>query len=155
MSAGTQTAVPRRGTLRAARPRAGFAAALLHRLSGIALALFLPMHFIALGTALQGADRLESFLGLTHNGFVRTAEWGLVSALALHMVLGLRVLAIEWFVDRGADGARRLRLRGGGPRGGAPVPARRRLTQPLERRPAWTSTSPKSKRCARTSTSAR
>ncbi|MET0430104.1 MAG: succinate dehydrogenase [Microvirga sp.] len=100
MSAGTQTAGPRRGAFRAARPRAGFAAALLHRLSGIALALFLPMHFIALGTALQGADRLESFLGLTHNGLVRTAEWGLVSALALHMVLGLRVLALEWFVAR-------------------------------------------------------
>lgn len=100
MSAGTQTALPRRGALRAARLRAGFAAALLHRLSGVALALFLPMHFIALGTALQGADRLESFLGLTHNGFVRTAEWGLVSALALHMVLGLRVLALEWFVTR-------------------------------------------------------
>jgi fumarate reductase subunit D len=98
MSAGTQVSpLPRRG---AARPRAGFAAALLHRLSGIALALFLPMHFIALGTALQGADRLESFLGLTHNGFVRTAEWGLVSALALHLVLGLRVLAIEWFATR-------------------------------------------------------
>ncbi|KQO64164.1 succinate dehydrogenase, cytochrome b556 subunit [Methylobacterium sp. Leaf88] len=100
MSAGTQTAAPRPRSLRAARPRAGFAAALLHRLSGIALALFLPMHFIALGTALQGADRLESFLGLTHNGFVRAAEWGLVSALALHMVLGLRVLALEWFVTR-------------------------------------------------------
>ncbi|RZK98150.1 MAG: succinate dehydrogenase [Methylobacterium sp.] len=100
MSAGTQTALPRRGARRAVRPRAGFAAALLHRLSGIALALFLPMHFIALGTALQGADRLESFLGLTHNGFVRTAEWGLVSALALHMVLGLRVLVLEWFVAR-------------------------------------------------------
>ena len=100
MSAGTQTALPRNGARRTARPRAGFAAAVLHRLSGIALALFLPMHFIALGTALQGADRLESFLGLTHNGFVRTAEWGLVSALALHMVLGLRVLAIEWFASR-------------------------------------------------------
>ncbi|MCJ2037625.1 succinate dehydrogenase [Methylobacterium sp. E-041] len=100
MSAGTQTDLPRRGTRRAAPLRAGFAAALLHRLSGIALALFLPMHFIALGTALQGADRLESFLGLTHNSFVRTAEWGLVSALALHMILGLRVLAIEWFATQ-------------------------------------------------------
>ena len=75
--------------------RPGFAAALIHRLSGIALALFLPMHFIALGTALQGVDRFESFLGLTQNGFVRTAEWGLVCALAVHMALGLRVLAIE------------------------------------------------------------
>ena len=86
--------------IRATHRKPGFAAALLHRLSGVALALFLPMHFIALGSALQGADGLESFLGLTHNGFVRTAEWGLVSALALHMALGLRVLAIEWLAYR-------------------------------------------------------
>ncbi len=85
-----------RRMVRTSLRRPGYAAALIHRLSGIALALFLPMHFIALGTALQGADRFESFLGLTQNGFVRTGEWGLVCALAVHMALGLRVLAIEW-----------------------------------------------------------
>lgn len=78
----------------------GFLAAMLHRLSGIALAIFLPMHFIALGTALGGADSLQSFLGVTHNAFVRTAEWGLVTALGMHMALGLRVLAIELFAVR-------------------------------------------------------
>ncbi len=86
--------------IRPAHRRPGYAAALIHRLSGVALALFLPMHFIALGTALQGADRLESFLGLTHNLAVRTAEWGLVCALAVHMALGLRILAIEWLAYR-------------------------------------------------------
>jgi succinate dehydrogenase subunit D len=74
----------------------GFLAAMLHRLSGIALAIFLPMHFVALGMALGGADSLQSFLGVTHNLFVRVAEWGLVTALGLHMALGIRVLAIEW-----------------------------------------------------------
>jgi fumarate reductase subunit D len=78
----------------------GFAAALFHRFSGVALAVFLPMHFVALGTALGGADRLQSFLGLTHGWLARTAEWGLVIALALHMALGLRVLAIEWLAYR-------------------------------------------------------
>jgi fumarate reductase subunit D len=73
----------------------GFLAAMLHRLSGIALAIFLPMHFVALGTALGGADSFQSFLGVTHTGFVRVAEWGLVTALGLHMALGIRVLAIE------------------------------------------------------------
>jgi fumarate reductase subunit D len=82
----------------------GFLAAMLHRLSGVALAIFLPAHFIALGTALGGADSFQSFLGVTHNGFVRIAEWGLVTALGLHMALGLRVLAIEWLAvqERGA-----------------------------------------------------
>ncbi len=82
----------------------GFLAAMLHRLSGIALAIFLPMHFVALGMALGGADSFQSFLGVTHNGFVRVAEWGLVTALGLHMALGLRVLAIEFLAlrERGA-----------------------------------------------------
>lgn len=78
----------------------GFVAAIVHRLSGVALAIFLPMHFIALGTALGGADSLQSFLNLTHSWFVRVAEWGLVSALAVHMALGLRILAIEWLALR-------------------------------------------------------
>jgi fumarate reductase subunit D len=78
----------------------GFLAAMLHRLSGIALAVFLPMHFIALGTALSGADSFQSFLGVTHNGFVRFAEWGLVTALGMHMAIGLRVLAIEFLAIR-------------------------------------------------------
>jgi fumarate reductase subunit D len=69
--------------------RRGFLAALLHRLSGIALAIFLPLHFLALATSLQGAD------ALTRNPLVKTAEWGLVTALALHLALGLRLLAIE------------------------------------------------------------
>ena len=82
----------------------GFLAAMLHRLSGIALAIFLPMHFIALGMALGGADSLQSFLGVTQTGFVRGAEWGLVTALGMHMALGIRVLAIEIFAvrERGA-----------------------------------------------------
>jgi fumarate reductase subunit D len=82
----------------------GFLAAMLHRLSGIALAVFLPLHFVALGTALSGADSLQSFLGVTHNGLVRVAEWGLVTALGLHLALGIRVLAMEFFAvrERGA-----------------------------------------------------
>nr|WP_284145631.1 succinate dehydrogenase [Xanthobacter aminoxidans] len=85
----------------AAHLKPGFIAALLHRLSGVALAVFLPMHFIALGTALSGANALDSFLSVTHSPLVKIAEWGLVSALAVHMALGLRVLAIEWFSFRG------------------------------------------------------
>ena len=84
--------------MRASHKQPGFVAALLHRLSGIALAIFLPLHFLALGTALDGANALDSFLTLTRNPLVEAAEFGLVAALALHMTLGLRVLAIE-FLD--------------------------------------------------------
>ena len=84
--------------MRASHKQHGFVAAMLHRLSGIALAIFLPLHFRALATALNGASALDSFLALTRNPSVEAAEFGLVAALALHMALGLRVLAIE-FLD--------------------------------------------------------
>lgn len=89
------------GVMRAAHRKPGFIAAVLHRLSGVALAIFLPMHFIVLGTALGGADKLDSFLAVTNYWPIKLAEWGLVSALAVHMALGLRILAIEWFSLRG------------------------------------------------------
>jgi len=85
--------------------RRGALAALLHRLSGLALAIFLPLHFLALGTSLRGADALDGFLALTRNPFVKLAEWGLVTALALHLALGLRVLAIELLAWREASAA--------------------------------------------------
>ena len=84
--------------MRASHKQRGFVAAMLHRLSGIALAIFLPLHFLALATALNGAKALDSFLALTRNPLIEAAEFGLVAALALHMALGLRVLAIE-FLD--------------------------------------------------------
>jgi fumarate reductase subunit D len=66
----------------------------LHRLSGIALAMFLPLHFWALGNALQ----LDSFLAWTEQPLVKAGEWAIVVALAAHLAGGLRVLAIE-FLD--------------------------------------------------------
>jgi fumarate reductase subunit D len=83
--------------IRAAHRQRGFVAAMLHRLSGIALAIFLPLHFLALGTALNGADALDSFLALTRQPVVAVLEWSIVVTLAIHMTLGLRVLAVEFF----------------------------------------------------------
>jgi len=66
----------------------------VHRISGVALALFLPLHFWALGNALQ----LDSFLAWTEQPLVKAGEWAIVVALAAHLGGGLRVLAIE-FLD--------------------------------------------------------
>jgi fumarate reductase subunit D len=82
--------------MRASHRQPGFLAALLHRLSGLALAIFLPLHFLALGLALNGAAPLDTFLAVTHHPLAKAAEWALVVALATHMALGLRVLAIEF-----------------------------------------------------------
>lgn len=66
--------------------------AIVHRVSGIALALFLPLHFWALSRALE----LDAFLAWTREPMVRLAEWGIVVALAVHLAGGLRVLALEF-----------------------------------------------------------
>jgi fumarate reductase subunit D len=84
--------------MRASHKQRGFVAAMLHRLSGIALAIFLPLHFLALATALNGADAMDAFLALTRRPVVAFLELGIVVALAIHLTLGLRVLAIE-FLD--------------------------------------------------------
>lgn len=68
------------------------ALALAHRLSGVALALFLPAHFWVLARALQ----LDAFFAWTEQPAVKAAEWGLVTLLALHLAGGLRVLALEF-----------------------------------------------------------
>jgi fumarate reductase subunit D len=82
----------------------GFIAAVLHRLSGIALAIFLPLHFAVLAMALNNAATLDSVLSLTDNPMVKLAEAGLVVALSMHMALGLRILAIEFLNVRERTG---------------------------------------------------
>lgn len=69
---------------------------LVHRLSGLALALFLPLHFLALAQALNGADGLEAFLAWTRAPAVVASEIAIVLALALHLTGGLRLLFVEF-----------------------------------------------------------
>jgi fumarate reductase subunit D len=77
------------------RRNALWIAALVHRISGLALAAFLPLHFLALGLAIDGEARLDGFLKWTANPLVKLAEMALVFLLAVHMLGGIRVLVIE------------------------------------------------------------
>jgi len=70
-------------------------AALVHRLSGLALAIFLPVHFLTLGLAIHGEAPLESFLRWSDQPLVKLAESGLVFLLLVHMLGGVRLLVIE------------------------------------------------------------
>ena len=79
-----------------ARSHPAYWAFLMHRLSGLGLALFLPLHFWALGQALHGAAALDGFLKFADQPLVKVAEWGLVVLLALHMMGGVRLLLIEF-----------------------------------------------------------
>jgi fumarate reductase subunit D len=82
--------------IRPARSHPGWWAFIVHRVSGVALALFLPAHFLALGTAIEGEARLEGFLRWSEQPVVKMAEWILVMLLAAHLAGGLRLLALEF-----------------------------------------------------------
>ena len=69
---------------------------LLHRLSGVALAVFLPFHFYVLALALTSPERLDGFLHWAELPVVKFAEFGLVFLLAVHFFGGLRLLALEF-----------------------------------------------------------
>jgi fumarate reductase subunit D len=79
-----------------ARSHPAYWAFLVHRLSGLGLALFLPLHFWALGQALHGAAALDGFLAFADQPLFKFAEWGLVLLLALHLAGGTRLLLIEF-----------------------------------------------------------
>ncbi len=80
--------------------------ALVHRVSGVLLAAFLPLHFLVLGLAIRSEAALDGFLAWTKSPLVKFAEIGLVLLLAIHLLGGIRVLVIENMPWR--DGQKKL-----------------------------------------------
>jgi fumarate reductase subunit D len=73
-----------------------YLAFMLHRCSGLALVCFLPLHFLVLGLGLEDAAALDEMLVFTQQPLVKFGEWVLVVLFSLHLLLGLRVLVMEW-----------------------------------------------------------
>lgn len=91
--------------MKSSRNHRGYWAFLGHRLSGLALGIFLPVHFYVLGLALEQSQRLDALLRFADMGAVKFGEWGLVLLLSMHMFFGLRLLALEllpWSTTRDA-----------------------------------------------------
>lgn len=80
--------------IRAHRNHLGYWAFLLHRLSGLALILFLPVHFWFLGLALDAAA-FDAAIEWTARPLVKVGEWGVVLLLAAHLTGGVRLLMLE------------------------------------------------------------
>ena len=81
--------------IRPHRNHPGYWAFLLHRLSGLALVLFLPAHFLVLGMALR-ETAFDAAIAWTSQPLVKFGEWGIVVLLAAHMTGGIRLLALEF-----------------------------------------------------------
>jgi fumarate reductase subunit D len=82
--------------MKSLRNHPAYWAFLVHRISGVALAVFLPLHFYVLARALGGEAALDGFLRWSHQPMVIAAEWILVTLLAAHLAGGLRLLALEF-----------------------------------------------------------
>ena len=90
-----------RGKDARARAHPAYWAFVVHRVSGLCLTLFLPLHFWALSQAVDPAA-LDRFLGWTQRPTVRLTEAAIVLALAAHLAGGIRLLLVElvgWRVE--------------------------------------------------------
>jgi fumarate reductase subunit D len=83
-------------SLAATRHHPAWWAFLAHRVSGLGLVLFLPLHFLALGLAIEGEAAMDGFLRWTDAPLAKLAETILVMLLAVHLAGGLRLLALEF-----------------------------------------------------------
>lgn len=85
------------------RDHANYWAFVVHRVSGVLLALFLPVHFQVLYIGLKDAARFDAFLSWTHMPLVKAAETVLILLLAAHLTGGIRLLAVEFLPWRDAQ----------------------------------------------------
>ena len=82
--------------LAAARNHPAYWAFVVHRVSGLGLALFLPCHFLMLALAATNPQGLDAFLVWAEQPLVKLAEALLVILLTAHLAGGLRLLALEF-----------------------------------------------------------
>lgn len=84
------------GLTRASNRHPGYWAFVTHRISGILLTAFLPMHFWALGLAIESEAALDAMLRWSDHPLVKASEFILVVLLTVHLSGGLRLLAVEF-----------------------------------------------------------
>ena len=85
------------------RLRAEYAAYLVHRVSGLLLVLFLPFHFLVLGTAIEADGTFDSLIRWSDNWMVKLVEAGLFALLVVHLSGGARILVLEFFDEHPAQ----------------------------------------------------
>ncbi len=83
--------------LLSARGHASYLAFAVHRLSGVCLALFLPIHLYLLSLLLDNPASFDRFLDWTTAPWVKLSETLLITLAGAHLAGGVRIIAIEWF----------------------------------------------------------
>ncbi len=82
----------------ATRTHGEYVAFVVHRVSGVGLSIFLPLHFYVLGLAIE-ESALDEALVWTDKFLVKFMEIGLLGLLGLHMAGGIRILVLDFRSD--------------------------------------------------------
>ena len=70
---------------------------LLHRLTGVALAVYLVPHFITINDSRWGPEIFNEALSWFQGSLIVAAEFVIVLAVAFHGINGLRIIAMDFF----------------------------------------------------------
>lgn len=74
---------------------------LLHRISGVALLLFLTAHVFVTSARLFGEEAWERVMGMTHHPVVQLLEYLVYAAFVFHALNGVRLILIEFGIAVG------------------------------------------------------
>lgn len=76
--------------------KTGMWAWVFHRASGIALALYLPMHIYVV-SSLHDPAKFDKVMAFVSQPLFKLAEIALLGAVIYHSLNGVRILIIDWF----------------------------------------------------------
>ncbi len=75
----------------------GQIAYILHRVSGVAIVLFLFMHIVENFMLLQGPEAYNTTIGFYHTWYFRLGEFALVAAVVYHALNGIRIIIVDFW----------------------------------------------------------
>lgn len=81
--------------MRVARYRVGAWAFILHRISGVVIALYGITHVLVISTALRGEDGFNRLMEAFQKPWVLALEMALIAAILFHMLNGLRIVLFD------------------------------------------------------------
>lgn len=79
------------------RKHSSYIAFAVHRISGLCLAIFLPVHFYVISLLLKDPAALDRFITWTDAPMVKFSESILILLACAHLANGIRLIAYEIF----------------------------------------------------------
>jgi succinate dehydrogenase / fumarate reductase cytochrome b subunit len=77
----------------------GQIAYIFHRVSGVAITLFLFAHIVENFFLLMGEEAYNAAIGIYKTWYFRLGEFGLIAAVVYHGLNGIRIILIDFWQD--------------------------------------------------------